>query len=29
MWKIPIDQDDMTLAIAAIISAVAISIALI
>jgi hypothetical protein len=29
MWKIPIDQDDMTLAIAAIVSAIAISIALI
>ena len=28
MWKLPVDHDDMTLAVAAIVSAVAISLAL-
>jgi hypothetical protein len=28
MWKIPVDQDDLTIAVAAIVSAVAISLAL-
>jgi hypothetical protein len=29
MWKLPVDEDDLTIAVAAIVSAVAISLALI